>query len=319
MPFSKSWLESEPDGAIVTVSELDNWIRDTKIAIRERLEDSLFLPGSFANAPVVNPAITGGGLTIPVIVEAVVNADRIAYIHNQSATGFGMRIQNDGPVANYALKVSDASGAGVFHSYGRPVVHLGPEGSSQITAILGGTATNSFVSIEGMNGTDNQAGIIMKAGSFGIVSMLYQTGGDGGMRLAWNYKEPYDVNGSFGNPAYPQIQTSWETDGALGVEYTRPLAITAGSYDSLPGKSWKLYPAGNPGVTVSGRKDKYIFMSVCEPGRGFDFGVETAGTGSGYGTRLRIDDSTNANPIYLWVSGALKQVTIDGSGFLKGV
>ena len=29
--------------------------------------------------------------------------------------------------------------------------------------------------------------------------------------------------------------------------------------------------------------------------------------------------AAGANPIYIWVGGALKQVTIDGSGFLKGI
>src|SRR5512138_3202135 len=53
MPFDKNWIESEPDGTITTVSQLDNWIRDTKYAIRERLEASLIKSGTFASGPKV--------------------------------------------------------------------------------------------------------------------------------------------------------------------------------------------------------------------------------------------------------------------------
>jgi hypothetical protein len=53
MAYTKTWVETDPIGSQITVSELDNWIRDTKIAIRERLEldgtlGGLFEVGSFA-------------------------------------------------------------------------------------------------------------------------------------------------------------------------------------------------------------------------------------------------------------------------------
>lgn len=61
MPFSQNWIEGEPDGTITTVSQLDNWIRNTKIAIRERLEASIFAVGTFASGPqlVFRPGVFG--------------------------------------------------------------------------------------------------------------------------------------------------------------------------------------------------------------------------------------------------------------------
>lgn len=38
MAFAESWIETDPDGAAITVSMLDNAIRSAKIAVRERLE-----------------------------------------------------------------------------------------------------------------------------------------------------------------------------------------------------------------------------------------------------------------------------------------
>src|SRR4051812_1490205 len=60
MAYSKGWVETDPDGAVITVSQLDNAIRDVKIAMRERLElgggagslGGIFDNGTFATAPV---------------------------------------------------------------------------------------------------------------------------------------------------------------------------------------------------------------------------------------------------------------------------
>ena len=48
MPFAENWVETDPDGSIITVSTLDNWIRKTKTAVRERMESSLIKPGTWA-------------------------------------------------------------------------------------------------------------------------------------------------------------------------------------------------------------------------------------------------------------------------------
>lgn len=38
MAFTKAWVETDPDGAVITVSQLDDFERDTRVAVRERLE-----------------------------------------------------------------------------------------------------------------------------------------------------------------------------------------------------------------------------------------------------------------------------------------
>jgi hypothetical protein len=65
MAFTEEWLEDEPDGAVITISQLDNYIRQTKVAVRERLEGDpadpltgIFETDSFAEAPVVKAGIS---------------------------------------------------------------------------------------------------------------------------------------------------------------------------------------------------------------------------------------------------------------------
>lgn len=100
MPFSKNWIETEPDGGIVTVSQLDNWIRDTKIAIRERLEDTLFEPGSFASGPI----ISAGSPTKPLRSDTYLDWDPL--------TGVSIRTTIPGFIASMALVAVDEPVAG---------------------------------------------------------------------------------------------------------------------------------------------------------------------------------------------------------------
>lgn len=60
MAFSESWDETAPDGATVTVSQVDDHIRSFKEAVRERLEGDaadantgIFQSGSFSTAPKI--------------------------------------------------------------------------------------------------------------------------------------------------------------------------------------------------------------------------------------------------------------------------
>lgn len=60
MAFTEDWLEDEPDGAVITISQLDNYIRQTKVAVRERLEGDpandltgIFETDTFDDAPMV--------------------------------------------------------------------------------------------------------------------------------------------------------------------------------------------------------------------------------------------------------------------------
>lgn len=261
------------------------------------------------------------GVPVPLTVSGSV-AGKIAFFENtDTVNGFGVRIQNDGPIANYALKISNAAGTGMFTAYSRTVLHLGPEGSTQINNILSGTSTNAFLSLEAITGTDGQAGIILKAASSNVVSMLYQTGGDGGMRLSWNYSEPYVAGNSYGNVNYPQIQTSWETDGAFGLNYNKP-SVTAPSTYETGGKSLKIFGGGYPGG-AGGVRTKYTTFTVGQIYRGMNFSVTNDANPSDYVERFRIEpyrdsaaSGVNNNPIYMYVNGAMRQVLSfnDGAG-----
>ena len=58
MPFTENLFEGDPDGCVITVSELDNWIRKTKVAIRERMESNLVKAGTWGSDP--EPQIRSG-------------------------------------------------------------------------------------------------------------------------------------------------------------------------------------------------------------------------------------------------------------------
>ena len=65
MAYSKTWVEGDPDGSQIFVSQLDNAIRDTKVAVRERLErdpavplSGIFETNTFDDAPMV---VAGSG------------------------------------------------------------------------------------------------------------------------------------------------------------------------------------------------------------------------------------------------------------------
>lgn len=59
MAFDESWVETDPDGAVIRVSQMDNYVRGLKSQIRQRLEGDPAAPdltglldvGSFASAP----------------------------------------------------------------------------------------------------------------------------------------------------------------------------------------------------------------------------------------------------------------------------
>lgn len=217
-------------------------------------------------------------------------------------------IFNSTPTGNIGSSVNS------FVAYPDQILFYGPESGSAILGVLTPPAyTGTSVVIESdpaRNGGDDDANLYLisaaNGGNPAMAHMIYATG-DLGLRINYNFIHDETGFRQFDNNFCSQ-QVSFETDAAIGVNYTRPLVTAAGAYDALPGKDWKFYPGGNPATSVGGAKQKYIFMAVCEPGRGWDLGVETAGTGSGYGTRLRIDDSTNTDPIYLYANSGLRQV-----------
>jgi hypothetical protein len=152
--------------------------------------------------------------------------------------------------------------------------------------------------------------------------MLYQSGGDGGMRLAWNYKEPYVSGNSYGNDNYPQIQTSWETDGAFGLNYGKPFVTAPSTYDGLGGKALKIFGGGYPGG-AGGIRTKYTTITIGQIYRGMNFSVANDTNPSDYVERFRIEpyrdsavSGVNNNPIFMYVNGAMRQVLSfnDGAG-----
>jgi hypothetical protein len=226
------------------------------------------------------------------------------------SSGYGLKVGTNDD-SKYGLKIADAAQLGYFTAYGKQIVSIGQEMGTLLTSLLNPAYAGTALIItadNARNGGDNDASIyLMNGASGGFNAMASQilAGGDQGLRIHYNLI--HDATGFHASDTTVcSNQLSFETDGAMGLEYTKPAVIAPGPYDALPGKAFKLHPAGNPALGVI--KDKYILLTSGEPGRGFDLGVETGGTGSAYGTRIRIDDSSVADPIYLYIAGALRQV-----------
>jgi hypothetical protein len=262
-----------------------------------------------------------GAGAIPLIVEGD-NADYIAFFHNtDTVAGKGILVQNDGPLTNYGIKIADNNGDGYLTAYGTRLIQFGPDSTSLLTAIKPGLL-GTFFSIEG-DATYPKAGILLTSGDFKLTSMLYMTDVDRGMRLAWNYREPYQSGGTqmHSDPNYPVIQVSFETTGDFGINYTKPFVTGAGSWDGS-GKTFKIFGGGyQEGVGPYSARGEYTSLVVGNVGRGLELGIANV-TPDDYKMLFRMKGYSAGiptDPIYLWVGGSLKNVQIDGGGFLKGV
>lgn len=254
----------------------------------------------------------GSSIPIPLLVEGSASLSYIGYFHNTAADGWGLRVRNDGPLTNYGFKVTDSSDAGYFMVYGKRLVNLGPESSTLEAALLTQNAT--YLSIEG-DATYINAGIVMTSGDHKLTSMLYMTGGDRGMRLSWNYREPYQSGGlqMHSDANYPCIQTSWETDGAVGIHYTKPYVTGAGSWDGS-GKTFKLFGGGyQEGVGPYAARGEYTSIVVGNIGRGIEFGIANNSVDD-YKMMFRIrgydtgGGTLRPDPIWMWVDSALRNI-----------
>lgn len=250
------------------------------------------------------------------------NIDNVWYEDASDAGGGGTGGAAGG--ADRQIQFNDTGalgGADSLQFFSKQIVAFGPLTSTLLTSLLlpAYAGTSLIITADpARHGGTNDASIYLTnsaSGGWREMSSQIVATGDQGLRLHYNLIQ--DAAGFHHSDSFtPGLQLSFETDGAMGLEYTKPPVVAAGAYDSLPGKSFKWHPAGFPAAT--GQKTKYPMFTTGEPGCGMDIGVEIGGTGSNFGARIRIDDSSNANPVYLYVNGSLHQVTIDGSGFLKG-
>lgn len=260
-------------------------------------------------------------------VQKSVAGDKVVNIRNTSATGYGAKIStNDN--TKYGLKVADAADTGYFQLFGKQLMSLGQEASALLTNLRDPTyAGTAFIIVadSARNGGDNDASIYLVSGITMPdypAEMAHQIlgGGDYGLRLHYNLLRDKDgfhhsVSTVCG------IQQSFEVDGAVSWEYAYPPVLGAAStYDALPGKSLKIFPGGFDGAPGD-YKNEYVLITVGEPTRGLEIGVETGGAGSNYAPRFRIRPTSvdAVNPLDVWVDGGWKNMQIDGSGFLKGV
>lgn len=152
MAFTETWVEDEPDGAVITISQLDNYQRQTRVAVRERLEGDpsndltgIFETDSFDDAPMPR---AGSG----------------RFHHGLAADIGDVSVQN----GRGYFTTDDAEFPKLFHLHADgpvEIAYMPIDGSKPLT---GGLIVNNTVAAA----EDHQAGIIVQniqtAGSYTV-------------------------------------------------------------------------------------------------------------------------------------------------------
>lgn len=162
-----------------------------------------------------------------------------------------------------------------------------------------------------VNGSGGDVGFQLNTGT--VVHRLYGNPQDYGLRLWFNYREPY-VNGSSSSvPSLMQMYLFFEQDGAISVGYFKPVNTPAGPYDDLGGKGIVFRPGGrNP----DGSRGKHSMIFSGQVGRGLQLGV--CRTNPNYPDRFdfEIDPDGGDNPISFTVEGQPRRVRMRADGTL---
>jgi hypothetical protein len=270
-----------------------------------------------------------GGVTPGWVLHAEKSvADKLAFFHNTSTSGYGVKFQN-GTDANYAIKVESASNVDNVQIFGTGMAQFGGN-----PTVLGAwqtyRPTTPYVISSAPEGTaTTDAGFVLASNTGNDVyfwNIINAAGNDRGFRLQYNSRpEQGPPNGTYGDPAYCQNFLAFEQDGIVSISYARPLTSTAGSYDSLSGKSLCIAGGGyTTDVGPNAATGEFTDLYSGKKGRGLRIGVTQEGSTAANNGRFAIQISGKTantdNPISVWVGGALKQVTVGatdsgGSGF----
>jgi hypothetical protein len=133
-----------------------------------------------------------------------------------------------------------------------------------------------------------------------VTHRFYANPEDFGLRLWFNYREPY-VNGSSHSIAsLPQMYLFMEQDGVVSFGHYKPTTTSAGAYDGLGGKALAFRTGGwNDGQ----RRDKFVSIYGGQVGRGLQFGVSR--TNANYPDRfdILIDPTLGDDPVSITLGG----------------
>jgi hypothetical protein len=281
-------------------------------------------PGGHMTGPL------GIGITplYPLHVETSVPADKVAFIRNTAANGFGLKLQN-GLNTNYAFKIVNAADtASIIQGFGAGVLMIGPNAGAQSRALAGGQPALVIANGIGIAGGDAQIHFVSNSAvdntygggatggpnrqSIGVAGAslgkerhaMFYLGSDFGFRHAWNW----DPDQSHPDTALGCMLWGDESNGAITFDYIQPAVSTPTTWSVLSGgKQLSIFPGGwniGDGYQVGEFVDICSFRAT----RGISVRVSPT-TNAGLEVLRLAGDVGNANRVSVYVDSALKNVT----------
>lgn len=234
MAFAENWVESDPDGSVITVSVLDDWIRKTKVAVRERMEGDAALnltglidSGTWATGPVPKAgsaranAVTAANLgTVPLQDGRMTITTDTHRLYHMATGGY------------YELDyLSKAAGGTVS---GALVLSAGLTGTSaSFSGVVTGSSFSGGVAAASLTGTTLASNVVTSSlTSVGTLTSLSVSG---------------SITGTLGTAAQPNI-TSVGTLTSLTVSGTVSIGTNATANTS---QDFNGTVNGNKGSTFS--------------------------------------------------------------------
>jgi hypothetical protein len=143
-----------------------------------------------------------------------------------------------------------------------------------------------------------------------ITHRFYGNPEDYGLRLWFNYREPYVDGSSHSIASLPQLYLFFEQDGVISVGHYKPRTSSPGAYDALGGKALAFRPGG---WNDAQRRDKFVSIYGGQVGRGLQFGVSR--TNANYPDRfdIQIDPTLGDDPVSITLGGAVRNLYPCGS------
>jgi hypothetical protein len=138
-----------------------------------------------------------------------------------------------------------------------------------------------------------------------VVHRLYGNPEDYGLRLWFNYREPYVNGSSHAVPTLPQMALFFEQDGVASFIYGKPRTTSAGSYDVLGGKDFAIRGGG---WRDDGQREKFVSLYTGNVGRGLQLGVSRTNANYPDTFDFQIDPALWPNPIVITLDGQKRQL-----------
>jgi hypothetical protein len=181
-----------------------------------------------------------------------------------------------------------------------------------LKAVVAAMVTSgALANVVPVNGSGGDVGFQFNTGS--IVHRLYGNPEDSGLRLWFNYREPYVNGSSYAVPSLPQMALFFEQDGVVSFPYFKPKNTPDGPYDRLGGKALAIRGGG---WRDDGQREKNVSIYGGQVGRGLQLGIARTRVNWVDRFDVEIDADDAVNPLLVTVEGQQRRVRMRPDGSL---